>query len=328
MLCVINNNTDPHLNLATEEYILKEFDEDCFMLWRNANAIIVGKHQNTLAEINIPYVEEKGISVVRRLSGGGAVFHDLGNLNFTFIMKGEDEKFIDFKKYTQPIIDILKTLDINAVFEGRNDLTIGGKKFSGNAEHVHLAKKRILHHGTLLFSSEMKDLSEALKVNPLKFQDKAVKSVRSRVTNISEHLQSPITVEEFKELIQDYVLKNYESATLYELTADDYKRIEKIADERYRKWDWNYGYSPEYGFKKGIKTKGGHVEFHLDVKKGIIEKAMIFGDFFHTYDSTEIAEALVGCKHESNAIRECLANYNINNYFNNITIDELIEAMF
>lgn len=328
MLCVINNNTDPYLNLATEEYLLKEFNEDCFMLWRNANAIIVGKHQNTIAEINLPYVEEKGISIVRRLSGGGAVFHDLGNLNFTFIMKGEDDKFIDFKKYTRPIIDILKTLDIDAVFEGRNDLTINGKKFSGNAEHVHLAKKRILHHGTLLFSSEMKDLSEALKVNPLKFQGKAVQSVRSRVTNICEHLKDKITVEEFKKLIQNYVLTNYTDANLYELTDKDYKRIKEIADERYRNWDWNFGYSPEYGFKKGIKTDGGHVEVHLDVKKGTIENAKIFGDYFHTYDSTEIAEALIGCKHETKAIKERLSGYNINNYFNNISLDELIDAMF
>ena len=183
MLCIKNDNTNPYFNLAAEEYVLRNFKENCFMLWRNRPSIIVGKHQNTLAEINVDYVKEKNIDVVRRLSGGGAVFHDLGNLNFTFIKNAEkEEALVDFKKYVEPVLEVLQHLGVNAKFEGRNDIMIDGKKISGNAEHVF--KKRVLHHGTLLFSSQMADLSNALKVNPLKYQDKGGKSVRSRVTNL------------------------------------------------------------------------------------------------------------------------------------------------
>ncbi len=175
MRCIKNPETNPYFNLAAEEYVLKNFNDDCFMLWRNRPSIIVGKHQNTLSEININHVKENNIDVVRRLSGGGAVFHDLGNLNFTFIKNVNNESnLVDFKKYTQPIIDVLKHLGVDAKFEGRNDIMINGRKVSGNAEHVF--KRRVLHHGTLLFSSVMADLSKVLKVNPLKYQDKGVKS--------------------------------------------------------------------------------------------------------------------------------------------------------
>lgn len=185
MLCIHHHSTDPYFNIATDEYIFKHINEDCFMLWRNDNAIIVGKHQNTLAEINLDYVKEKDIKVVRRLSGGGAVYHDLGNLNFTFTRTSDNEDMVDFRRYTKPILEVLQGLGIDAKFEGRNDLTIEGKKFSGNAEHVF--KNKVMHHGTLLFSSEIKDVSGALKVNPLKYQGRGTKSVPKRVTNISNH---------------------------------------------------------------------------------------------------------------------------------------------
>ncbi len=186
MLCIHHHSTDPYFNIATDEYIFKHLDEDCFMLWQNDNAIIVGKHQNTLAEINLDYVKEKDIKVVRRLSGGGAVYHDLGNLNFTFTRTSDKEDMVDFRRYTKPVLEVLQGLGIDAKFEGRNDLTIEGKKFSGNAEHVF--KNKVMHHGTLLFSSEMKDVSGALKVNPLKIQ-RAWYKIGSKKGD--KHKQSP-----------------------------------------------------------------------------------------------------------------------------------------
>ncbi|MCO5258359.1 MAG: lipoate--protein ligase [Lentimicrobium sp.] len=326
MLCIIRHETDPYFNLAAEEYVLKKFERDSFMLWRNEPAIIVGKHQNTLAEINQDYVKENMIKVVRRLSGGGAVFHDLGNLNFTFIASGENHQLVDFRKFTQPILEVLQKLDIEARFEGRNDLTIDGRKFSGNAEHVH--KNRVLHHGTLLFSAQMADLSSALKVDPDKFQDKAVKSVRSRVTNISEHLKIPLTVLEFRDLVLKHVMESTPGAELYSFTQDDIAAISRLRDEKYITWEWNFGYSPKYNFRKTVKTNGGKLEVTLEVVNGTIEKARFFGDYFNKLDPSDIEHALTGTLHNETAIRERLNDFEITDYFLKIGREELITALF
>jgi lipoate-protein ligase A len=326
MLCIIRHETDPYFNLAAEEYVLKNLERDSFMLWRNEPAIIVGKHQNTLAEINQEYVKENMIKVVRRLSGGGAVFHDLGNLNFTFIASGENHQLVDFRKFTQPILEVLQKLEIEARFEGRNDLTIDGRKFSGNAEHVH--KNRVLHHGTLLFSSQMADLSSALKVDPDKFQDKAVKSVRSRVTNISEHLKMPLTVLEFRDLVLKHVMESTPGAELYSFTQDDIAAIARLRDEKYITWDWNFGYSPKYNFRKTVKTNGGKLEVTLEVVNGTIEKARFFGDYFNKLDPVDIEQALTGTLHNETAIRKRLKDFEIPDYFLKISSEELITSLF
>ena len=327
MLIIKRHNTDPCFNLATEEYVLKEIPDDSFMLWRNAPSIIVGKHQNTLAEINVDYVKHNNIPVVRRLSGGGAVFHDLGNLNFTFIQTGKPDLLVDFRKYTQPILDVLLKLQIDARFEGRNDLTIGGKKFSGNAEHIW--KHRVLHHGTLLFSSRMADLSHALNADPLKFRDKAVKSVRSRVTNISEHLKKPIDVMMFADLIQEHIITMYPDAASYDLGDDDHQKINELVRTKYSTWEWNFGYSPNYNFKKILRTeKSGTIEFDIDVKNGTILHIKIFGDYFSKFETEDIEEALTGIPHEESEIRKALERFNLSDYFANLSIGEFLEGVF
>ena len=326
MLCIHHHSTDPYSNIATDEYIFKNINEDCFMLWQNDNAIIVGKHQNTLAEINIDYVKEHDIKVVRRLSGGGAVYHDMGNLNYSFTKTGENTEMVDFKKYILPILEVLQGLGVDARFEGRNDLTIDGKKFSGNAEHVF--KNKVLHHGTLLFTSEMKSVSGALKINPLKYSDKAVKSVPKRVTNISDHLKVPITLEEFTQKIMDHIIFTHDDCVLYEFTETDLKAIKKIRDEKYATWEWNYGKSPDYNFKKGIRTDGGTLEMNLDVEKGIIKKVKIYGDFFNEKDISEIETGLENTPHEENEIRKVFNQYQIGKYFHNMTANDLLSAMF
>ncbi|MGB9678817.1 MAG: lipoate--protein ligase [Thermoanaerobacteraceae bacterium] len=326
MIYIYNKNTNPYFNLAAEEYVLKEFKDECFMLWRNEPSIIIGKNQNTLSEINLEYVKEYKIPVVRRLSGGGAVFHDLGNLNFTFIVNDDMSSFSDFKKFTNPIIEVLKQLSINAEFSGRNDLTIDGKKFSGNAQYYY--KNRVLHHGTLLFSSNITDLSAALKVRPVKFEDKGVKSVSKRVTNISEHLKRPLGIEEFIDLIMNHIKEKEGSSELYEFNEEDLKKIQKLKEEKYITWEWNFGTSPDYSFKNEKKFPGGTIEVNLNVEKGVIKDIKIYGDFFSKHDISDVENILKGIKHSEEEVYRVLSKINIQDYFSNISIDNLIEVMF
>ena len=324
MLLINNTCTNAYFNLAMEEYFLKNCNEDIFLLWRNENAIIVGKNQNTLSEINYDYVKNNNIKVVRRQSGGGAVFHDLGNINFTFI-SCNDNSFSDFKIFTMPIIDALKELGIEAEFSGRNDLLINNQKFSGNAQYNY--KNKVMHHGTLLFSSEINDLSNALKVKPLKFEGKGVKSVKSRVTNISSHLKKEMSVLEFKDYLMNFINKRDENSRFYELSDEDMKNINKLVEEKYSTWEWNFGNSPKYSLNKELKYPGGNVEFNLDVKDGIIKNIKFFGDFFGKEDVSFIEDKLKNIKHSEDSIKTALKDVNIDNYFLNCNIDILVDGI-
>ncbi len=326
MLCITRHETDPYFNLAAEEYVMDHFDRDCFMLWRNAPAIIVGRHQNTLAEINADYVRDHNLPVVRRMSGGGAVFHDLGNLNFTFVTAIDAYRNdVDFRRFTQPILDALLGLGVNARFEGRNDLTIDGRKFSGNAEYIR--RGRILHHGTLLFSARMTDVAAALRPDPAKFDDKAVKSVRSRVTNISEHLPRPMTVLEFRDCLMEHLMNETPDAADYAFTDADRAAIERLRDEKYATWEWNYGHSPRYNFSKRARTAGGTIEAALEVDAGIIRAARFYGDFFTRRDPAAIEAALAGTPHRADNLRARLAAAPVAETFVNVSAEELLSVL-
>ena len=324
MLIIDSPSHNAFFNIASEEYLLSKFPtEDVFLLYINAPSIIVGKFQNTLAEINMDHVNENNIKVVRRMSGGGTVYHDLGNLNFSFHTLLGEHDFMDFSKFTSPVIKLLKDWNVPAELTGRNDLLVDGKKFSGNAK---LAKSgKMIQHGTILFDSEMNVLSDVLKANPLKFLDKATKSTRSRVTNLIDHLPEGITIEILKQKLIDEIMKESENVEIYNFTDNDINKIEKLVKEKYGTWDWNFGFSPNYNFKKAIKIPAGFIEIHLDVEKGIIKQAKIFGDFFASKPIEEFEDLIINEKHDINIISEKLSTIDLTEYFGKVSVEEIID---
>ncbi|WDF67438.1 lipoate--protein ligase [Sphingobacterium oryzagri] len=323
MLIIDSPFTDAYFNIASEEYLLSRFPaEEIFLLYVNAPAIIVGKFQNTLAEINLDYVTANKIKVVRRLSGGGAVYHDLGNLNFSFHTLLGDKDFMEFSTFTQPIVQLLNNLAIPAKLEGRNDLLVDGKKFSGNAKVVKNGK--MIQHGTILLDSDMGVLADALQINPLKFTDKAVKSNRSRVTNLLPYLPAGMSLLEFKDLLINEMLKANEGASMYRLDNEDEQAITELIRNKYATWDWNFGFSPDYNFKKAIKVQAGFIELHLDVHKGYIERIKVFGDFFAAQPIEEFEQQLVGKRHALPTIAKLLETIDLTAYFGKVEVNEIL----
>lgn len=321
--------TDPRINLAIEEYVLKNMDiekDDYLLFYINQPSIIIGKNQNTIEEINTDYVEENGILVVRRLSGGGAVYHDLNNLNFSFLTKDDGNSFSNYKKFTQPVVDALAKLGVNSELSGRNDILAEGKKVSGNAQYS--TRGRMFSHGTLMFNLDIDAVVNSLKVKQDKIESKGIKSVRSRVANIIDFLPEKITVEEFRMEILKSIFGGEENIQYYELTEEDWDNIHEISKNRYQLWEWNYGKSPRFNIQKTKRFPSGSLDIRLEVNKGVIEEAKIFGDFFGVGDVDEVGELLVGTKYDRVAIAEKLKDIEIPVYFGGITEEDFLHLIY
>lgn len=330
MMLFIDNKgiTDPRINLSIEEYALKNLDinETYLLFYINEPSIIIGKNQNTIEEINTEYVERNGIHVVRRLSGGGAVYHDLGNLNFSFITKDDGESFHNFRRFTEPVVEALQKLGVNAELSGRNDLLAEGKKISGNAQFS--TKGRMFSHGTLLFNSEMENVVSALKVKKDKIESKGIKSIRSRVANISEFLTDKMEIEEFRSLLLKYIYGGQGEIPEYVLTEKDWENIHLLSMERYQNWDWNYGKSPKFNLQHSHRFPVGSIDVRLEAEKGTIKNCKIYGDFFGVGDVSEIEARLKGCRYNKGEMEKALTDVETVHYFGNVTKEEFINLIY
>ena len=325
MLAIIDNHTDPYWNLAAEEYLLGRFSCPVFRLWRNAPAVIVGRNQNAMAEINYDYAVRHDIAVVRRLSGGGAVYHDLGNVNYTFLDAcSRRESSADmFRRFTAPVIAALSRMGVEARLEGRNDLTIDGRKFSGNA--IYVSGGRMMHHGTMLFDTSLDEMAAVLSTDTSKFSGRAVASRRSRVTNILPHLSRPISTEEFMALLGREMARNSE---VYDYSADDLAAIDRLAESKYRTPGWNFASGPAYSYCKTERLGCGTLTLSALIEKGIICDLAFSGDWFFTRDTAEFCEAMRGCPATAEAVAERLSRLPVGEYFNGLSQQELCGMFF
>ncbi|KAF1302184.1 lipoate--protein ligase [Candidatus Enterococcus willemsii] len=334
MIFVPNDLRDPRINLAIETFLLQEMkvDEPILLFYINEPSIIIGRNQNTIEEINQEYVDEKGIHVVRRFSGGGAVYHDEGNLNFSFIMPDDGDSFRDFAKVTKPIVQALHDMGVEgAELKGRNDLVINDMKFSGNA--MYATNGRMFAHGTIMFDSDVNEVVKSLKVRKDKIESKGIKSIRSRVTNIKPFLpedkQDMTTVDFSQEiLLKIFGVDSLEDIQTYELTEDDWKKVKEISENYYANWDWNYGKSPAFDIERRKRFPIGSIEIRLNVAEGKITAAKIYGDFFGLGEISDVEEALVGTKYEKTALKEVVDTIDVTKYFGNITNDDLFELIY
>ena len=327
MIYIPNLSTNPYFNLALEEYVLTAFskDEDYVLLWQNSPSIIVGAGQNTVEEINLEFVRQNKIHVIRRLSGGGAVYHDFGNLNFTFIVNRGRYRAFDFKVFTRPVIQAMHKIGVSSVFDSRNDLSINGRKFSGNAQYVK--KNRLLHHGTLLVNSKLENLESALRISAAKINSKGIKSVRSRVTNISDYLDEPLPVAQFRDRLLSCLVDDNQSMQKYHLTPYDVFMVSRIMRDRYLRWDWNFGSFSEFNIRRIHRFEKGSVDISVGTFGGRIERCKLYGDFFGFGPIRELEQKLIGHRYDRSELKDVLGLIDINYYINGIGEDELLDLL-
>jgi lipoate-protein ligase A len=320
--------TDPRINLALEEYVLRHVEQDdTFLLFYiNEPSIIIGRNQNTLEEINHEYVRDHGIHVVRRISGGGAVYHDLGNLNFSIIAPYSPERFNRYDEFTRPVVEVLRTLGVPAELSGRNDIVAGGRKISGNAQFS--TGKRMFSHGTVLFDSKLDDVVAALNVKMGKIESKGLKSVRSRVANISEFLARPLEIAEFRGLILERIFGSRSEIPTLELSDADWEAVRDLSARKYATWEWNYGQSPEFNVQKTRRFPAGEIDLRIDVQQGRISSLRIFGDFMGSADVAALEAILRGVRYEPEELAGALRDVAIEEYFGPVAREEFLELLY
>jgi len=329
MIFVENENVNnPRLNLALEEYIVRHFsnENDYLLFYINEPSIIIGKNQITIEEVNQEYIDRNDIHVVRRISGGGAVYHDFGNLNFSFITNHDVKKLHNFKKFTEPVIKVLNDLGVSAELKGRNDILVGEKKISGTAQFS--TGKRMISHGTLLLNTDLSEVVKALNVKPSKLESKGHKSVRSRVANISEFLANPLTIEEFRSSLLKGLYTGNEAFETYRLTEQEWAAVHQLKEEKYDTWDWNYGRAPKFNIQNNKRFSVGEIDVRIFVENGRIQEVNIFGDFFGKDPVAQIEDLLKGVPYDNVSIEKAMEKVDVTQYFGALEKEELLGLMY
>lgn len=317
-------STDAKFNFALEKYALEELNiaDEYFMFWRTTPTLMIGRYQNTLAEINMPFAKANNINIVRRITGGGTIYTDMNGWQFSFINKKHRQHEIEFATFTKPILDALHSLGVDAHKSGRNDLVIDEKKFSGNAQYVR--RDVMLHHGSILFDTNLENLVRALSVDDEKIVSKGIQSVRQRVTNVADYLNTKMTSEEFRDVMLNYLLRDMDS---YELTQVDIDRINEIKKEQFDSWEWNFGKNPKFNITKEHRFAGGKLMVQSFVDNGKITEIHFYGDFFAKEGLSDLENALCGCLYKESDIKKALSENNAQSYFYNITLEEILSCI-
>ena len=321
-----NPSTNPYYNMAFDEYCLESLpiDEPVFFLWQNRPAVIVGYNQEVNTEVNLDYLKEKGIDLVRRVTGGGAVYHDLENLNYTIVGRSEDLER-DYPEYASLLAKALQTLGVPATLSGRNDILVEGRKVSGFAKRV--CKNRLMVHGTLMYNVDVDVLTNVLNPSTTKLQSKGIASVRSRVANLCEYLPEIPDIQTFSQRLEENLSNNY-TDTEYQLTETELAHIQQLTDKKFATWEWNYGRSPKATLTHSSRLACGTVEIHLTLAENRIASCHFGGDFLGNHPASDVEKALTGIPYEINEIRKCLSKIEINRYFDRVLVDDLLEMMF
>lgn len=327
MLFVDNKKiTDPRMNLALEEYLLRhvEVDEPILLFYINEPSVIIGRNQNTLAEIDPDYIKANQIHVVRRLSGGGAVYHDLGNLNYSFITNGREDLH-NFAKFAGPVLKVLHQLGVDAELRGKSDLFANDKKISGNAQYA--TSGRMFSHGTLLFNTSIEHMLKALNPRQVKIESKAIQSVRNFVVNIRELLDVDYGIGEFRQKLLEGIFGGDDIPT-YELDESEWRTVRETAADRYHLWEWNYGRSPKFNVQKSGRVAGSKIDVRIDVDKGHIQGLKIYGDFASKRDVAELEEHLTGTRYDKDALAATLQEIDIAPYFGELPKSDLLDLLY
>ena len=321
-----NPSTNPYYNMAFDEYCLESLpiDEPVFFLWQNRPAVIVGFNQEVNTEVNLDYLKENGIDLVRRVTGGGAVYHDLENLNYTIVGRSEDLER-DYPEYASLLAKALQTLGVPATLSGRNDILVEGRKVSGFAKRV--CKNRLMVHGTLMYNVDVDVLTNVLNPSTTKLQSKGIASVRSRVANLCEYLPEIPDIQTFSQRLEEILSNNY-TDTEYQLTETDLANIQRLTDKKFATWEWNYGRSPKATLVHSARLACGTVEIHLTLAENRIASCRFGGDFLGNLPASDVEKALTGIPYEINEIRKCLSKLEISRYFDRVSADNLLEMMF